>query len=75
MLVALGQFALHRLLLLFSGGNGEKPPWESWAALPVVGSAVSLQPSPSSYLHPKTPGAEAAPHSKLAQFLAQEADE
>lgn len=28
MLVALGQFALHhRLLLLFSGDNGEKPPW------------------------------------------------
>lgn len=47
----------------------------SWAALPGVGSAGSLQPPPSSHLHPKTLGAEAAPHSKLAQFLAQEAGE
>lgn len=54
---------------------GKNLPGGVLGSSPRVGSAVSLQPSPSSFLHPKILGAEAAPHSKPAQFLAQEAGE
>lgn len=73
-LVALGQFAIVCCSHLW-GQGGKTSLGESWAALPGVGSAVSLHPSPSSCLHPKCLGAKAAPHSKPAQFPAQEAGE
>lgn len=53
---------------------GQNLPWgvlgsSSWSGV------CRVSPSPSSYLHPKTLGAEAAPRSRLAQFLAQEEGE